>query len=134
MKFSESEANKCRWSEYAKPYFRDGDWDIIMDASESDYQGTVEILAYGSSSWRGPKRFKYLEYSYGSCSGCDAWEDEDPEVVTAEMLKLVQPMTKEQAVTLLKAAIEQAKDYDWRGRGARAEEALKKIEEMKDDE
>ena len=69
VKFAESTAAQCRWSEYAAELF--GDWDVIWDESNADYQGAVRFLAHKDG------RFGFLSYSYGSCAGCDSWEGQD---------------------------------------------------------
>ena len=81
-RFEDSTVNSCRWSEYAQELL--GDWDIVYDGSTSDYQGTVEILAHKEG------RFAYLTYSYGSCSGCDGWEDMEDEARRADFKNLVE--------------------------------------------
>ena len=68
-KFKDSEASRCRWSEYAAELV--GDWDVIWDGSTADYQGKVRVLSHKEG------KFAYLEYEYGSCSGCDGWEEMD---------------------------------------------------------
>ena len=67
MKFQDSESNKCRWSELAERLI--GDWFVVWEDAYVDYQGSAELLAYKDGA------FCYLEWSYGSCSGCDPWED-----------------------------------------------------------
>jgi hypothetical protein len=65
--WSDTVASRCRWSEYAAELFES--WDIIWDNSSDDYQGSVQFLAHKDG------KFGYLHYSYGSCSGCDGFED-----------------------------------------------------------
>lgn len=73
MKWEETVASTCRYGEVAGRIW--GDWNIIWEDSEEDYQGHASILAEkeGCYSW--------YEWWYGSCSGCDGWEaagaDED---------------------------------------------------------
>lgn len=66
-KFEESESAQCRWSEYAAELI--GGWDVVWEDAEVDYQGHANILACDG------KKFMLIEWSYGSCSGCDGWED-----------------------------------------------------------
>jgi hypothetical protein len=80
--FEGSTASQCRWSEYAAELI--GDWDLIYDGSSADYQGTVEVLAYKEG------RFAYLTYSYGSCSGCDGWEDLGEDKVREDFANLIE--------------------------------------------
>lgn len=81
-RFGETEAAQCRWSEYAEEIF--GDWDVIWDNSQADYQGSVEFLAHKDG------KFGYLSYSYGSCSGCDSWEDMEAEKVREEFQRMAE--------------------------------------------
>ena len=72
-KFDESETAKCRWSEFAAELI--GDWDVVWENSVADYQGSAAILACNGTM------FRMIEWSYGSCSGCDPWEDEPEDAV-----------------------------------------------------
>lgn len=76
-KFCDTESNKCRWSELAERLI--GDWDVLWENACVDYQGSAELLAYKDG------RFCYLEWSYGSCSGCDPWEDLPEDEALSEM-------------------------------------------------
>jgi hypothetical protein len=60
-------ASQCRWSEYGKELI--GDWAILWEDSEADYQGHARVLAYKQG------KIRYLEWYYGSCSGCDMYEE-----------------------------------------------------------
>lgn len=75
----------CRYSEYAELIL--GSATILDDQSISDYQGNVDVFFSNGYSWK--PSWGVLEYSYGSCSGCDAWEDENEEKVMAEMANCV---------------------------------------------
>ena len=66
-KFQATESYNCRWSELFEELI--GDWLVIWEEAEADYQGNARLLAYKDS------RFCYAEWSWGSCSGCDPWED-----------------------------------------------------------
>jgi hypothetical protein len=59
----------CRYGSNAATVLKN--YTVIYDVSESDYQGSVEVLAQKGS------KYKYIQYSYGSCSGCDDWEARD---------------------------------------------------------
>ena len=66
MKWSDTVASTCRYGEIAGQIW--GDWDILWENSESDYQGHASILAKKGN------RYAFYEWWYGSCSGCDGWE------------------------------------------------------------
>jgi len=79
MKWAETTANKCRYGDVAATIW--GDWDILWEDSESDYQGHATILAAKDG------RYCFYEWWYGSCSGCDGWESDGltDEQIVAEM-------------------------------------------------
>lgn len=79
MKWSETIASTCRYGEIAEKIW--GDWDIIWEDSESDYQGHASFVANKG------RRYCFYEWWYGSCSGCDTWEAEgkSDEGIVAEM-------------------------------------------------
>src|ERR1700739_419908 len=60
--WSETIASQCRYGDVAESIW--GDWDIIWEDSEADYQGHASILA------RKNNRYSFYEWYYGSCSGC----------------------------------------------------------------
>jgi len=53
---------------------------VIAEYCSGDYQGMV---GYIYAVWYGPDFFKLVVLTdyYGSCSGCDSWEDADDESV-----------------------------------------------------
>ena len=53
-------------SEYANIYAYHG---------EADYQGSVAIAWSETKRYGSSEVYFFYEYSYGSCSGCDEWED-----------------------------------------------------------
>lgn len=68
MRFSETVASQCRYGSNAQGIW--GGWDILWEDSEADYQGHAAILA----TFKG--KYCFYEWTYGSCSGCDTWEDQ----------------------------------------------------------
>lgn len=66
-KFQDTKAHECRWSELFEELI--GDWLVIWEESEVDYQGHARVMAFKDG------RLCYAEWFYGSCSGCDPWED-----------------------------------------------------------
>lgn len=65
--FVNSESANCRWSECVEPHL--GDWTVLWEEAYVDYQGGTKLLATKDG------HYAYVEWSYGSCSGCDGWED-----------------------------------------------------------
>lgn len=65
----DSTAAECRYGENALDAFGP-DSEVIWEASEADYQGSANILIRTAEG-----RFAHFEWTYGSCSGCDEWED-----------------------------------------------------------
>lgn len=67
MKWNETTASQCRYGDNAKEVF--GSWEILWEDSENDYQGHATILGKKGGA------YVFYEWHYGSCSGCDTWED-----------------------------------------------------------
>jgi len=68
MKWSETTASKCRYGDIAERIF--GEAEVIWEHSEADWQGFANILVHMPDG-----RFGHYEWTYGSCSGCDEWEN-----------------------------------------------------------
>lgn len=66
MKWTDTVANKCRYGDIAEKIW--GDWNILWEDSEADYQGHASFLAEKDG------KYCFYEWWYGSCSGCDTWE------------------------------------------------------------
>lgn len=69
MKWDETIASRCRYGEVAQEVW--GTWDILWEDSEADYQGHASFLAKKGN------KYCFYEWWYGSCSGCDGWENEN---------------------------------------------------------
>lgn len=61
-----------RWSDIAILGLEDAE--VVFWHGISDYQGSCEYIVRVGSSWRG---YQYIAFgwSYGSCGGCDGYED-----------------------------------------------------------
>ncbi len=81
IKVKDSTAASCRWAEEVfGQYF---DWDVIDDKSYRCYQGDVYLIATDGT------KYIFVEYSYGSCSGCDGWDAfEDKRTPVSEILEI----------------------------------------------
>lgn len=84
----------CRWEEVVEEVLKPVD--VIAYHGESDWQGSAEVLLLDASG-----NIISYAWSWGSCSGCDAWEDEPPEKVRAEIDKAAQRMDPETAADYL---------------------------------
>ncbi len=104
MKFSDSVSAKCRWSEYTEELF--GDWDIIWEESEADYQGKVNLLAHKEG------KFAYFSYEYGSCGGCDPWEDMPEEKIRAYFAKMIEHFEDVQALQKFADKVHYGKSFE----------------------
>lgn len=88
MKLKESTAWKCRWFDVLAAWCDDpriqdiGDLDVLADFSENDYSGRVSVAFISRD-----EECCYIEYYYGSCSSCDAWEELGDEVARLEILR-----------------------------------------------
>jgi len=76
MNWGETIAGQCRYGDVAEKAF--GLMNILWEDSTDDYQGGAEVLAKSESRAWGEedKPYVHYEWSYGSCSGCDGWEDQ----------------------------------------------------------
>jgi hypothetical protein len=66
--YTKTTAYECRYGEMAAPLF-EGCW-VLWENSENDYQGHAKVLASAPGG-----TYRFVEWTYGSCSGCDEWED-----------------------------------------------------------
>ena len=70
--YNNSKYKICRYSDNALEVLR-GKY-LLEDVSDNcPYQGCLEVYCYDKDK----KTIIYLEYGYGSCSGCDDWERRD---------------------------------------------------------
>lgn len=70
----DSTAAECRYGEGVVALY--GDWEVVDDRSYADYQGQVWLVAR-KRDLAGGDLYVHVEFSYGSCSGCDDWEARD---------------------------------------------------------
>jgi hypothetical protein len=79
MKWDKTVASSCRYGEVAGRIW--GDWDVLWEDSEADWQGHASFLATKDG------KYAVYEWWYGSCGGCDGWEADgaDDDRVEKEM-------------------------------------------------
>lgn len=70
VKFDGSVAINCRYGHCANELLKD--WIVIWENTENDWQGSANILAFD-----GINTFCYATWTWGSCSGCDDFENRD---------------------------------------------------------
>ena len=82
MRYSETVASQCRYGDVAERIF--GEAEILWEHSEADYSGNANLFAKMPDG-----QFCHYEWTYGSCLGCDEWEDRglDDDAIEAEMRK-----------------------------------------------
>lgn len=73
--------NSCRWEELVEKVLRP--IEVLFYAGEADYQGSAAVLVR-----RADGMIVAYEWSWGSCSGCDPWEDELEENVLAKSARV----------------------------------------------
>jgi hypothetical protein len=80
MKYSETIASTCRYGDVAERIF--GEAEILWEHSEDDWSGNANLFAKMPDG-----QFCHYEWTYGSCCGCDDWEDRglSDDAVEAEM-------------------------------------------------
>lgn len=69
-----------RWSGLVREALPDGE--IVASVGTDDYQGSVAIVAKLDDG-----RWLHYSWSYGSCSHCDSWEEQDKDIVKQEIRK-----------------------------------------------
>lgn len=80
MKLNESTAWQCRWFECVGPEY--AECPVLLDLSENDWQGSVCVIFQTPS-----KGYGFIQYDYGSCSGCDEYECMNEEDVGPAILR-----------------------------------------------
>lgn len=78
-----------RWADEMKEVQPDGE--IVYSRGEADYQGSVMFVAKLDDG-----RWLYCEWTYGSCSGCDGWEDMEETKRNEEMKGCASVMAAEE--------------------------------------
>jgi hypothetical protein len=66
-----SEISGGRWSNYIDKFI--GEWQHVASEIEIDYQGSCAIVGFYDSGDN--PQYALAEWYYGSCSGCDVYED-----------------------------------------------------------
>ncbi|HSE02929.1 MAG TPA: hypothetical protein VLK35_02150 [Methylomirabilota bacterium] len=79
MNWHDTTSSQCRYGDIAGNIW--GDWNILWEDAEADYQGHASFLAEKGG------KYSFYEWWYGSCSGCDGWEADgaSDEAIEAEM-------------------------------------------------
>lgn len=93
-----------RWHETVAEALPNGE--VVFSTGTDDYQGSVAIVARLDDG-----RWLHYGWSYGSCPGCDAWEDEPTEKVAEEIRKGAAIMDRDHMADYLVAA--QASRASW---------------------
>jgi tryptophan synthase alpha subunit len=91
----------ARWESVAERVLSDAGYDVHDSAGVADYQGWMCLMGKHRSIGN---EFAILAYSYGSCSGCDRFEDLSNEDREKEFHDLIVPdLSLEQAQRLFDA-------------------------------
>lgn len=108
---------------------------VLANVSTNDYQGYVgyAYLVYGYTH---TAKIVVISDSYGSCSGCDGWEDADEKSIRQMCTNLANDAhmfdSIEEAIDWLIKAKDDATYYEWHELGANlANELTKKLAEIK---
>lgn len=108
---------------------------VLGNVSSNDYQGNIGY-AYLVYDFERVAKIVVISDSYGSCSGCDGWEDAGDESVRQMCTNLANDAHSfesiEEAIEWLKQAANDADTWDWRELGLPlADELSKKLVEFK---
>ena len=108
---------------------------VLANVSDNDYQGNIgyAYLVYGYTD---TAKIVVISDSYGSCSGCDGWEDATGEDLRQLCTNLANDAhmfdSIEEAISWLRIAVNDATYYEWSRLGTElANELTKKLEEIK---
>ena len=108
---------------------------VLGSVSSDDYQGNIgyAYLVYG---WTNTAKIVLISDSYGSCSGCDQWEDAGDEDVRQLCTNLANDAHSfdsiEEAIAWLYKAAADGTYYEWRELGTQlASELTEKLAEIK---
>lgn len=86
------EALGCKWEDVAEAALQRAGFTVIDRAGEVDYSGWGCLLGSNGSE------FAVISWSYGSCSGCDRYEEMSDEQVASEFDGMVtRGLTEEEA-------------------------------------
>lgn len=108
---------------------------VLSSVSDNDYQGNIgyAYLVYGYTH---TAKIAVISDSYGSCSGCDAWEDATGDTLRQLCINLANDAhlfdSIEEAIAWLRKAVNDATYYEWNKLGTNlADELTKKLDEIK---
>lgn len=108
---------------------------VLASVSDNDYQGNIgyAYLVYGYTE---TAKIVVISDSYGSCSGCDQWEDATGDDLRQLCTNLANDAhmfdSIEEAISWLRIAVKDATYYEWTKLGDNlANELTKKLEEIK---
>lgn len=96
MKISElKDYKKARYTEYIPEWF--ANLEYVRGTIEADWSGEIDLFGTDGN------KYYSLKYYYGSCSGCDHWENKDlsDEQIQKEIIDLIIEYSKEEYEKLL---------------------------------
>lgn len=109
IKAKDSICAKCRWFIYLPAVIQNSL--VVQDTSIEDYQGTVNVITFDATTGN----IYEIIYNYGSCSGCDgfeeftvessgySWDERGTnEALSLELMKNVETYSKETYLALKK--------------------------------
>lgn len=91
----------ARWTDEANAAAIQAGYTVVCEDGSDDYQGTGCLLLDPPAT---------LHWDYGSCSGCDSYEDEPYESVVASMVENIETHPNAEAA---KAAYDSAVSRIW---------------------
>jgi hypothetical protein len=108
--FRDSECSDGRWAELFTPDL--GDWTVVGEEANLDYQGSAEALLEKDG------QFAYVQWTWGSCGGCDEWEGLSGAQLAAEAAKQVMKFSGWEALVRWRDALAReprtnAKKLEW---------------------
>ena len=70
MKWNKTIASSCRWANVVSDVLDTNNMEIIWEDSLQDYQGYADFVGIRPNG-----EIVHYAWTYGSCTGCDSWEE-----------------------------------------------------------
>lgn len=103
MKYEDTVAATARYGDIAAKLFHG--WEVLHEISEASYSGECQVLAVKGDV------AMLLHWSYGSCSGCDTWEQKG--LTDAEIFEQMDRAAKQMHQAQMHAFLSRFQDLSW---------------------
>jgi hypothetical protein len=120
-----------RWSYYIDKFI--GDWEHVASEIENDYQGSCAIVGF-YDEFPNPQ-YALAEWSYGSCSGCDGYEDMNEAERLSAFLRQIEFVDENTMLKMALNALDTTSDsFRWNDRRSMYEKVVNFIIKRREDD